>query len=115
MMKDKFTKDDIGVYVVGGDENNPEQQAIKILEFAMHYGYDGITSEELAAYKKDYDENFQDQWLDWYEDMADELEFALAYLNIYKCEQGVGFTFVDTNLALIGANGLDNSPVDKVE
>lgn len=114
-MKDKFTKDDIGVYVVGADENDPEQQAIKILEFAVHYGYDGITSEEVAAYKKDYEENFQDQWLDWHEDMADELEFALAYLNIYKCEQGVGFTFVDTNFALIDANGLDNSPVDKVE
>lgn len=114
-MKDKFTKDDIGVYVVGADENDPEQQALKVIEFAMHYGYDGITSEELASYKKDYEENFQDLPYDWYEDLVDELEFAHAYLNTFKCEQGVGFTFVDTNFALIDGNGLDKSPVDKVE
>ena len=114
-MINKFTKDDIGVYVVGVDENNPEEQALKILEFAVHYGYAGVTSEEVAECKKDYEENLQDLPYDWYEHLADELEFAIAYLNIYKCEKGVGFTFVDTNFALIDANGLDNTPSDKVE
>lgn len=114
-MKDKFTKDDIGVYVVGADENNPTQQALKILEFAIHYGYDGVSAGDVQQAAEEYNEQPNDLPYYWYEDLSDELEFALAYLNNFKCEQGVGFTFVDTNFALIGANGLDTDPVDKVE
>lgn len=89
----KFSKDDIGIFVEGAILYNPTEQSFQILRFAMSQGFDYDFPEDTNTDDWTYDE-FED--LDW------SVEEAIAYLNTQCCEDGVAFTFRDTDFVLIG-------------
>ena len=109
----KFNKDDIGVIVEGVSLYNSVEQSFKILQFAARYGLD-IDENELGHAILDY-ETDSDVPMDFYDDLGYAVEEAIHYLNTECCEKGVAFTFRDTDFVLIGQNGLDKTPSDKVE
>lgn len=104
----KFGKDDIGVFVEGASLYSSTEQTFKILEFAVAQGYQ-IDEHELAHARLDYEADRDDLPYDWYEDLGFALEDALHYLNTQCCDDGVVFTFWDTDFALIDVNGLDRA------
>lgn len=103
----KFSKEDIGVFVSGATVHNPTEQTFAILDFAVSQGYE-IDTDALEHAKLDYKDNETELDYSWYEDLDWALEDALGYLNTQCVEEGVAFTFRDTDFVLIGYNGLDN-------
>ncbi len=101
----KFNKSDVGVYVEGASVNNYTEQSFKILEFASAQGM-YIDQNELQHARLDY-ETDSDVPIDFYEDLGYAVEEALDYLNKNCVEQGVAFTFVDTDLVLIDGGGYE--------
>lgn len=93
-----FTKDDVGVIVLGASQNNPVEQNLKILELATKYGYP-MTEQELEMAWEDYRDSNGDLPIEWYETLGEEIEFALAYL-IDLCNSEVSIEFEDTDLIL---------------
>lgn len=103
----KFGKEDIGVFISGASLNSITEQDFKILDFAISQGFE-IDENALAHAKLDFEHNTDELDRDWYEELGYTVEDALDYLNKNCVEQGVAFTFRDTDFVLIGANGLDN-------
>ena len=97
----KFNKDDIGVFIAGATENSYTEQSFKILEFASANGM-YLDENELAHAKLDSKDN--DLPIDFYDDLGYAVEEALDYLNTNCVEQGVAFTFIDTDFCLVGGN-----------
>jgi hypothetical protein len=98
----KFNKEDVGVVVEGATVNNYTEQSFKILEFAAAQGM-YIDENELAHARLDYEAD-NDVPIDFYEDLGWAVEEALDYLNKNCVEQGVVFTFVDTDFVLLDSN-----------
>lgn len=104
----KFNKDNIGVFVEGASLYSSTEQTFKILEFAVTQGYQ-IDEHELSHAKLDYEFNRDELPFDWYDELDWALEHALDYLNTQCCDDGVVFTFWDTDFVLIDVNGLDRA------
>lgn len=98
----KFNKEDVGVFVEGASLYNSTEQSFKILEFAAAQGM-YIDENELQHAKLDYELD-SDVPIDFYEDLGYAVEEALDYLNKNCVEQGVVFTFVDTDFVLLDSN-----------
>lgn len=98
----KFNKEDVGLVIEGASVNNYTEQSFKILEFAYAQGFP-IDHNELQHARLDY-ETDSDVPVDFYEDLGYVVEDALVYLNTECCEQGVVFTFVDTDFVLLDSN-----------
>lgn len=98
----KFTKEDIGVFIAGATENNYTEQSFKILQFASAQGM-YIDENELQHARLDYEAD-NDVPIDFYDDLGYAVEEALDYLNSNCVEQGVAFTFIDTDFCLVGGN-----------
>lgn len=99
----KFNKEDVGVFVEGASLHNPTEQTFKILDFAVSQGFE-IDEHELSHAKLDYEFNNDELSYDWYEQLDWALEDALGYLNTKCVEQGVVFTFRDTDFVLLDSN-----------
>lgn len=99
----KFGKEDVGVFVQGANLYTSTEQNFRILDFAVSQGYE-LDEHELAHAKLDYENNNDELSYDWYEQLDFALEDALAYLNKNCVEQGVVFTFVDTDFVLLDSN-----------
>lgn len=97
-----FTKADRGVIIPGASVYNPTEQTFKILDFAVAQGYE-IDENELTHAKLDYQHN-DDLPYSFFEELDFALEDALAYLNTKCVDDGVAFTFRDTDFVLIGMN-----------
>lgn len=97
-----FSKKDVGIIVEGASLYDPTEQTFKILDFAITQGYE-IDENELTHAKLDY-QHSDDLGYDFFEQLDFALEDALSYLNTKCCEDGVAFTFRDTDFVLIGAN-----------
>lgn len=106
----KFGKNDLGVYVEGASLYNPTEQSWHIVNFARNHGFN-FDYDEWAAVVAEENEMSDDD----YENLSYLLEDALYYLNDNCCEDGVVFTFRDTDFVLIGYNGLDNDPESMVD
>jgi hypothetical protein len=103
----KFSKEDVGVFVSGSTVYNPTEQTFAVLDFAISQGF-YIDENELAHYKLDYQTEDGISYAGL-EDLDYALEDALDYLNTKCCEEGVAFTFYETDFVLIDYNGLDNA------
>lgn len=103
----KFNKEDVGVFVSGATVHNPTEQTFAILDFAISQGFE-IDENELAHTKLDY-QTENGLSYDTLEELDWVLEDALHYLNTQCCEEGIAFTFWDTDFVLIDVNGLDNA------
>jgi hypothetical protein len=103
----KFSKEDIGVFVSGATLFNSTEQTFAVLDFAISQGFE-IDENELAHTKLDY-QSEDGLSYDALEDLDYALEDAIAYLNTQCVEEGVAFTFRDTDFVLIDYNGLDNA------
>jgi hypothetical protein len=88
--------------VEGASVNNYTEQSFKILEFASAQGM-YIDHNELQHARMDYELD-SDVPVDFYEDLGWAVEEALDYLNKNCVEQGVVFTFVDTDFVLLDSN-----------
>ena len=99
----KYGKEDIGVIVEGATVNNSTEQSFKILEFASYSGMH-IDDDEIQHARLDYENDFDSLPYDWFEDLGWAVEEALDFLNTQCTEDGVAFTFRDTDLVLIGGN-----------
>ena len=104
----KFNKEDVGVFVSGATVHNPTEQTFAILDFAVSQGYE-MDTDALEHAKLDYKHNYDELDYSWFEDLDWALEDALGYLNTKCVDEGVVFTFWDTDFVLIDANGLDNA------
>ena len=99
----KFSKENIGLVVSGATLHTPTEQAFAILEFAIANGYE-MNTEALETAKKSYEFEYDSLGYDWFEELEWELEYAIDYLNRECVEEGVAFTFRDTDFVLIGGN-----------
>lgn len=109
----KFNKEQVGVFITGATLYSSTEQNFKILDFAVAQGFE-LDHNELEHAKLDYANNIEELSPEWYEVLDYVLEDALEYLNINCVERGVAFTFIDTDFALIGVNGLDKNDTDEV-
>lgn len=99
----KYGKEDVGVYVEGATLRNPTEQSFEILKFASYSGMD-IDDNEVEHARMDYELDDGDLGYDFYEELGWAVEDAINFLNSNCVEDGVVFTFRDTDLVLIGAN-----------
>jgi len=113
-MKMMFTKEQVGVYVSGATVYNPTEQAFAVLDFAVAHGYK-MNTDALAQSKISYEQNYDELGYDWFEELEWALEDAIGYLNTKCSEEGVAFTFRDTDFVLIDYNGLDSNYESVVE
>ena len=94
----KFNKQDVGVFIEGATVYSPTEQAFQVIYFAINQGFNidrQAVWEAEQLYKTD----------DWkpqdYEDNDFLLEDSLEYLNTHCTDEGVVFTFVDTDFVLL--------------
>lgn len=99
----KYGKSDVGVFVAGATENDSVEQNFKIIDFAITNGFK-IDEQELAYAKDEYANDYDALGWGWFEDIGYVTEEALEYLNTNCVEQGVVFTFVDTDFVLLDSN-----------
>lgn len=96
----KFSKEDVGVFVEGANLYDSTEQTFKILDFAISQGYE-IDENELTHAKLDY-QHSDNLDPDFFEQLDFALEDSLQWLNTHCTEEGVAFTFRDTDFVLIG-------------
>jgi hypothetical protein len=99
----KYSKQDIGVFIPGVTENDSVEQNFKIIDFAITNGFE-IDIQELSYAKDEYANDKDELGWGWFEDIGYVTEEALEYLNTKCVEQGVVFTFVDTDFVLLDSN-----------
>ena len=99
----KYGKEDLGVIVEGATLYDPTEQSFKILEFAAYSGID-IDTDEVAHARLDYQCDDGSLGYDFFEELGEAVEIAVELLNTRCTEEGVAFTFRDTDFVLIGGN-----------
>lgn len=99
----KYGKEDIGVIVEGATKYSSTEQSFEILKFASYSGMD-IDDNEIQHAILDYQNDDGSLGYDFFEDLGWAVEEALDFLNTQCTEDGVAFTFRDTDLVLIGGN-----------
>jgi hypothetical protein len=100
----KFNKSDIGIIIPGATVNTITEQTFKILEFAESHGF----KIDIVELTKAYEEYRKGEWeYKDEEDLGWALEEALEYLNELCTDNGVAFTFRDTDFVLIGGEEFD--------
>lgn len=102
----KFSKDDVGVFISGATHYNATEQSFKILDFAISQGFE-VDENEFAHAKLDYEHNTDELGIDWYDELYFVVEDALTYLNTNCVEEGVAFTFRDTDFVLVGGEDFE--------
>lgn len=99
----RYGLNDRGVIVEGATLYNPTEQGFKILEFASYSGMD-IDDDEVQHARLDYELDDGNLGYSFFEDLGWAVEEAVEFLNTHCCEDGVAFTFRDTDFVLIGMN-----------
>ena len=102
----KYGKEDVGVIIEGATLRNPTEQSFEILKFAAYSGMD-IDNDEVQHARMDYESDDGDLGYDFYEELGWAIEDALSFLNTHCTEDGVAFTFRDTDFVLVGAEDFE--------